>query len=591
MNKLKSLLPASVINALKRQDWAIRAYQRWGLKQAPIHGLHHYELICAQQTNLLVGLPSFDSTTAFSIVVPVYKPDLALLREMVQSVQAQTYHHWQLILVDDGSDCEALTQVLSQYQSEQINVIVREVNGHISAASNSGLQVATGEFVVLLDQDDLLHPEALKCMAHYIAQHPNANVLYSDEDKIDARGKRSEPHFKPRFNRDLLYSHNYISHLGVYRRSLLEQIGGFREGLEGSQDYDLLLRCVTHSEPEHIVHVPYVLYHWRAIAGSTALAESEKSYTQQAGLAALRDHLADTGATVSEGKLANTYKITWPVPEPMPLVSIIIPTKNGTELVKQCIDSLYRLTTYPHFEVLLVDNGSDDANALAYFAHLTEQGKVRLLNYPHPFNYSAINNFAVTQAKGEHLVLMNNDIEILSPNWLSEMVGHLARPNVGCVGAKLYYPNGTLQHAGVITGLGGVAGHSHKHFPGEHPGYFKRLQLTQDLSAVTAACLGVRKAVFEQVGGLNERDLTVAFNDVDFCLKVDQAGYRNIWSPYMEMVHHESISRGHEDTPAKQARFAKEIEYMKQTWGDRLLDDPHYSQWLTLDREDFSYRV
>ncbi len=590
MKNLKKRLPVRLINAIKRQDWAIRAYQRFVLKQTPVHGLLNYDLICTQQANLLEGISLSQSSILFSIVVPVYKPDLKLLKTMVQSVQRQTYSQWQLILVDDGSESESLTKVLKQLESERIQVVVREINGHISAASNTGLQHALGEFVVLLDQDDMLHHDALKCMAHYLTLYPNANVLYSDEDKIDAFGKRTEPHFKPSFNRDLLYSHNYISHLGVYRRSLLQQIGGFRIGYEGSQDYDLLLRCVDLSEPTQIIHVPYVLYHWRAISGSTALAESEKSYAQQAGLKALRDHFATTGARVSEGKLANTYQVTWPLPKCLPLVSIIIPTKNGQELVKQCIESIYTLTTYANYEILLVDNGSDDPQALDYFADLAQQGKVRLFEYQHAFNYSAINNFAVTKADGEFLVLMNNDIEILSPNWLDEMVSHLMRPSVGCVGAKLYYPNGTLQHAGVITGLGGVAGHSHKHFPGDHPGYFKRLQLTQVLSAVTAACLGVRKSVFEQVGGLNEQDLTVAFNDVDFCLKVRDAGFNNIWSPYIEMVHHESISRGHEDTPEKQTRFAKEVQYMKTSWGESLLNDPHYSQWLTLDREDFGYR-
>ncbi len=591
MKKLKKILPVSLVNAIKRQDWAVRAYQQFVLKQTPVHGLLNYDLICTQQANLLAHLPSSSSSLLFSIVVPVYKPDLALLREMVQSVREQTYPHWQLILVDDGSECESLTHVLKQLESEQVQVIVRDSNGHISAASNTGLQHALGDFVVLLDQDDMLHLDALKCMAHYLELHPNANVIYSDEDKIDAHGKRSEPHFKPNFNLDLLYSHNYISHLGVYRRRLLEQIDGFRVGYEGAQDYDLLLRCVAKSQPEQIIHVPYVLYHWRAVAGSTALAESEKGYAQQAGLKALREHVSKTGAQVSEGKLANTYKVTWPLPSVLPLVSIIIPTKNGQELVKQCVESIYCLTTYSNFEILLVDNASDDQQALAYFSELAQQKKVHLLEYPHPFNYSAINNFAAKKANGEYLVLMNNDIEILTPNWLEEMVGHLVRPSVGCVGAKLYYPNGSLQHAGVITGLGGVAGHSHKHFSGDHPGYFKRLQVTQALSAVTAACLGVSKDVFEKVGGMNEQDLTVAFNDVDFCLKVREEGFNNIWSPYIEMVHHESISRGHEDTPEKQARFAQEVEYMKTTWGKILQSDPNYSQWLTIDREDFSYRV
>ncbi|MEZ8147322.1 glycosyltransferase family 2 protein [Enterovibrio norvegicus] len=590
MKKLKSLLPTSVVNVLKRQDWAIRAYQRWGLKQVPIHGLQHYELICSQQANLLAGLPSVVSPTAFSIVVPVFKPDLALLREMVQSVQAQTYPHWELILVDDGSASESLTELLNQLKSNKIQVVVRHQNGHISAASNSGLQHATGDFVVLLDQDDLLHPDALKCVAYHLEQHPEALVLYSDEDKVDANGNRHIPHFKPAFNHDLLYSHNYISHLGVYQRALVEQVGGCRVGFEGSQDYDLLLRCLEHCKPEDVVHIPYVLYHWRAVPGSTAFAESEKGYTQDAGLRALQDHLGPKGVQVELGKLANTYRARWPIPENAPLVSVIIPTRNSKDLVEMCVNSLYENNDYSQFEVLLVDNQSDCPESLAYFAALEAQGKVRVLRYDAPFNYSAINNFAAKQANGEVLLLLNNDVEAINGDWLREMVSHAIRSDIGCVGAKLYYPNGTLQHAGVITGLGGVAGHSHKHFPGDHPGYFKRLQITQNLSAVTAACLAVRKCVFDEVGGLNEQDLTVAFNDVDFCLKVREAGYRNLWTPYAELIHHESVSRGADDNPEKIARFQSEIGYMQTTWGETLLDDPHYSRWLTLDREDFSYR-
>ncbi|MGJ8582008.1 MAG: glycosyltransferase family 2 protein, partial [Psychromonas sp.] len=506
-------------------------------------------------------------------------------------VLLQRYYHWQLILVDDASKDQALTDYLSSLmEDKRITVIQRVENGHISQASNDGLAAATGDYIVLLDHDDLLHCDALSAMADAIHNHPQPKVLYSDEDKIIEKGERVTPHFKAQWNRDLLYSMNYISHLGVYKRTLVESVGGFRVGFEGSQDYDLLLRCVAKCHDRQIVHVPYVLYHWRAIQGSTALAESEKSYAEQAGLKALQDVLAGQVASVEQGKLANTYKVNWPIPESQPLVSIIIPTKNAKKLVKQCINSLYKKTLYPHFEILLMDNQSDDSASVDYFKALETEGKVRLISYDKPFNYSAINNYAVTKAKGDLLVLMNNDIEILSETWLTEMVTNISRADIGCVGVKLYYPDGKLQHGGVITGLGGVAGHSHKYFPKGHPGYFKRLQVVQNLSAVTAACLAVRKEVFEEVGGLNEESLTIAFNDVDFCLKVQQAGYRNLWSPYIEMVHHESVSRGTEDTPEKQARFASEVNYMKKTWGEQLLNDPCYSAWLTLDREDFTLR-
>lgn len=573
---------------LRKIDWLARLYRQYFMK-LPIDG--GYSEIQAAQNKLLSGIKVNQLQTTFSIVVPIYQPDLILFKEMVNSVLLQVYPRWQLVLVDDASGHEALSDYLETLsENNQITVIQRAENGHISQASNDGLAKATGEYIVLLDHDDLLHCDALTAMAEAIENNPQAKVFYSDEDKVTEKGERVSPHFKPKWNRDLLYSMNYISHLGVYQRSLVESIGGFRIGFEGSQDYDLLLRCIAECSDDQIIHVPYVLYHWRAIQGSTALAESEKSYSAVAGLNALKEHLGTNADSVELGKLPNTYKVNWALSDINPLVSIIIPTKNGKALVKQCINSLYKKTLYPRFEILLVDNQSDELDALHYFKQLESDGKVRLIPYDKPFNYSAINNYAVTQAKGEFVILMNNDVEILSESWLTEIVANINRPEIGCVGAKLYYPDGKLQHGGVITGLGGVAGHSHKYFSKGHPGYFKRLQVTQNLSAVTAACLGVRKAVFEEVGGLDEKNLTIAFNDVDFCLKVQAAGYRNLWSPYIEMIHHESISRGTEDTPEKQARFTREVNYMKKAWGEQLLNDPCYSQWLTLDREDFTLR-
>lgn len=529
--------------------------------------------------------------TLFSIIIPTFKPDLVAFKSMLDSVMEQTYQHWQLIIVDDASNCQALSDFLiTLNDNPKVNIVTQRKNGHISKASNTGLEFAKGDYILLLDQDDTLHPDALKCVAYYLEQNPNARVLYTDEDKIDAKGNHHTPHFKPAFNPDLLYSHNYMSHLGVYQRELVEKVGGFREGYEGSQDYDLLLRCLEHCKPEEVVHIPYVIYHWRAVPGSTAFAESEKGYAQDAGLRALQDHLGRKGVSVELGKLPNTYRARWPIPAKAPLVSIIIPTRNSRALVERCVTSLYEKNDYPHFEVLLMDNQSDCSESKALFKQLELAGKVRLLTFDAPFNYSSINNMAAKHAKGDVLLLLNNDVEVINPDWLREMVSHAIRSDIGCVGAKLYYPDGRLQHAGVITGLGGVAGHSHKYFPGDHPGYFKRLQIIQNLSAVTGACLAVRKSVFEQVGGLNEQDLAIAFNDVDFCLRVRDAGYRNLWTPYATLIHHESVSRGAENSPEKIARFQREIAYMKQKWGDSLLNDPNYSQWLTLDREDFSYR-
>ncbi|UIP27210.1 glycosyltransferase [Photobacterium sp. TLY01] len=580
------LAKSFLIAKLKRFTWATRLYR--GLFPPVIDS---YNYILELQRCRLSEMKVNKSEHTFAFLCPVYNADVFHLGRMVDSIIYQSYTNFVLYLIDDASSGSEHNSYLSKIESNnRIKVIYRKINGHISEASNTGLSVVEEDYVVLIDQDDVLQMHALKMVVHALQNHPGANILYSDEDKLDVNGHRVQPHFKPDWNPDLLYSHNYISHLGIYKTSLLKAIGGFRKGYEGSQDYDLLLRAVEHCKGEGIVHIPYVLYHWRALPGSTAFAESEKSYAETAGLKALQDRVKGLGATVEMGRLANTYKVCWPIPDDSPLVSIIIPTRNGHALVKQCIDSLYEKNDYKNFEILLVDNQSDEPAAIEFFSELEAERKIRWLHYDDAFNYSAINNFAVTHAQGEVLLLLNNDVEAIHSGWLREMVSHAIRPDIGCVGAKLFYPDGRLQHAGVITGLGGVAGHSHKYFPGDHPGYFKRLQIVQNLSAVTAACLAVRKCVFEQVGGLNEKDLTVAFNDVDFCLKVREAGYRNLWTPYAELIHHESVSRGPEDSPEKQARFQSEINYMKETWGDTLMNDPHYSRWLTLDREDFTYR-
>ena len=471
----------------------------------------------------------------------------------------------------------------------RIKVIFREKNGHISENSNSALALCTGEWVALMDHDDLLPPNALFEVVKVLQSKPDTALIYSDEDKIDEKGERFMPHFKSDFNLDLLYGQNYISHLGIYRTEIAKEIGGFRKGLEGSQDYDFLLRYLLKIDHSKVVHIPKILYHWRAIEGSTALAAGEKSYTTEAGIKALQHHFAlkSSDVTVTRGKADNLYRVQWHWPN-QPLVSLIIPTRNGYAITKQAIDSILNKTTYQNYEILLVDNNSDDPQALAYFEEIARHPKVKLLRYPHPFNYSAINNFAVEHAQGEIIGLINNDIEVINGEWLQEMVTQAQRPDIGCVGAMLYYPNDTVQHAGVIIGISGVAGHSHKYYLKKHPGYFSRLYLIQNLMAVTAACLLVRKDVFNEVNGLNEQDLTVAFNDVDFCLKVHAAGYRNLWTPFAQLYHHESISRGHEDNPEKQARFKREIDYMINTWHTNTLQDPYYNPNLTLEHENFS---
>jgi len=527
-----------------------------------------------------------------SIVMPVYNTPEQWLRIAIESVLAQIYSDWELCIADDASSSPHVRPLLEEYQQRdpRIKVVFRSENGHISAASNSALALATGEFIALLDHDDELAPHALYMVAVEVNRHPDADIIYSDEDKIDEEGRRFQALFKPDWNPDLFFSQNYISHLGVYRTSIIKQIGGFRIGYEGSQDYDLCLRCVANTETSRIRHIPLVLYHWRAIAGSTAVSTHQKSYAEQAAVRALSDYFQaiHKSITVKAGKWHTTYVVTYPLPETLPLVSLIIPTRDGYAVLKRCIESIRKKTDYQNYELIIVDNQSTESETLDYLKALERRGIARILRYDAPFNYSAINNFAVQEAAGEIVGLLNNDLEVISKGWLTEMVRHVIRPEIGAVGAKLYYPTNRIQHAGVALGIGGVAGHLHHGYFREQLGYSGRLVLVQDFSAVTAACLLVRKAVYEEVGGLDEENLAIAYNDIDFCLKVREAGYRNLWTPFAELYHHESFSRGYETSPEKQARFDRETALMRHRWGSLLDNDPYYSPNLTLDAPDYT---
>jgi GT2 family glycosyltransferase len=532
-----------------------------------------------------------------SVIMATWRSNLRWLEAAIQSVESQSYPHWELCIADDASNDPDLTQFLQRMQAKgpRIKVIFRPQRGHISAAQNSALELANGDYVAFLDHDDLLAKDAILHIVETLQTKPRPRLLYSDEDKVDGLGRRVRPHFKSKWNYDLLLSQNYITHLMVVERKLVQDVGGFRVGLEGSQDHDLAIRIAEHLPANLIHHIPHILYHWRITEGSTALHAGAKSYTEDAGLKALQDHFVRIGqrnVQAIKGILPNTYRPTYPLPEPKPLVSLLIPTRDKLELLQPCIRSILNKTDYPDYEIVILDNGSVEPETHAFFNRIClESPNVRVLPYNFPFNYSAINNFGVKHARGSIIGLVNNDIEVISPGWLTEMTSHANRPDIGCVGAKLYFSDGTLQHAGVILGIGGVAGHSHKHFPGDAHGYFNRLKVPQNLSAVTGACLVVRKDVYEKVGGLDEENLKVAFNDVDFCLKVREAGYRNLWTPFAELYHHESKSRGHEDTPEKQARFEKEVLWMKKKWGSNLTNDPYYSPNLTLDQGDFSFKL
>ena len=526
-----------------------------------------------------------------SVVMPTYNTKSEWLEAAIESVRKQLYTNWELCIADDASSDPHVRPILKHYarQEDRIKLVFRKEHGHISAASNSALKLASGDFIAFLDHDDLLSEHALFWVVDALSRRPDAQLIYSDEDKIDTAGRRREPYFKSEWNEDLFYSHNMICHLGVYRSKLVQELGGLREGFEGAQDYDLALRCLERIDAGQIVHIPRVLYHWRIYPGSTASGAVDKPYSLSAGEKAINEHLQRGGndGVVEPLPDLRMYRVRYPLPKIVPLVSLIVPTRNGLCLIRQCVDSIFTNTTYPNYEIIIVDNGSGDAETLRYFESVQADSRVRIIRDDRAFNYSELINTACSAVSGSIIGLMNNDIEVISPNWLSEMVSHALRPQVGAVGAKLWYPNGTVQHAGIILGIRGVAGHAHRYFKRYQNGYFGRANLIQSYCAVTAACLVVRKEVFKKVGGFNEA-LPVAFNDIDFCLRVREAGYRNIYTPYAELQHQESATRGLEETPEKDLRLSQESRYMKQLWGRLLGNDPAYSPNLTLEHEDFS---
>ncbi|BFG74354.1 hypothetical protein PTKU46_23870 [Paraburkholderia terrae] len=540
----------------------------------------------AKRTELRSLAQALPKKPLISVLVPTYNSDEKLLREMIASVRAQVYPHWELCIADDASPNSRVAAVLAEVAAAdaRIRFVVRRENGHISAASNSALELAKGEYVALLDHDDILPEHALFMIASYVNRYPHGRLFYSDEDKLTLDGQRTAPYFKPDWNPHLILAQNFFSHLGVYETALVREAGGFRKGFEGSQDHDLILRCLEIAGHDCVIHIPHVLYHWRIMPGSTAQSGSEKPYAHTARVRAVEEHLARGGIAASVEEPfgdAGQIRVRYAVPADTPRVSIIIPTRDRVELLKQCITSVRQKTSYPNFEIIVVDNGSTEKQTLDYFAQIAGPD-VRVIRDDSPFNFSALNNRAAAQASGEFLCLLNNDIEVISTDWLDELVGLAAQPGTGAVGARLWYPNETIQHGGVVLGLGGVAGHMHHGLHRWQQGYFGRAVVTQNLSAVTAACLVVRKSIYHEVNGLDE-ELAVAFNDVDFCAKILKAGYRNVWTPHAELYHHESASRGSDMDPDKYQRFVSEVRWMEARWPDLIAHDPAYSPNLTLD--------
>jgi GT2 family glycosyltransferase len=530
-----------------------------------------------------------DTSIKISIVIPIYRPELTILRSTINSVMDQVYPNWELCLssCDLSQSCRNWLESISD---PRVKIIFQDKNFGISVNSNNAIKIATGDFVGFLDHDDLLAPNALLDVVKCVLEK-KCDFVYSDEDKINLKGQRFDPHFKPDFSPELLLSMNYICHFLVVRKSLGDKIGWFRSEFDGSQDHDFVLRCTQ--EKIKICHIPKILYHWRVTSSSVLSFSGNKPYAHKAGIKCVQDHLSKVGlarSIVMDGPEPFIYQFRNTAPDE--IVSIIIPNKDQVELLDTCLKSVFSKSTYPRIEVLIVENNSVEKRTFEYYEEIQRQyvGKIKVLKWEKEFNYSAINNFAASVAVGEFLLFLNNDIEVISADWIERLLDHGQRSEIGVVGAKLYYPDNTIQHAGVIVGIGGIAGHSHKNFLKSSRGYSNRLQVTQNLSAVTGACMLIKRAHFNEVFGFDE-NIKVAFNDVDLCLKVLRKGYRNVWTPYAELYHHESKTRGEEDSPAKIKRYNNELNLMRNRWADFLKDgDPFYNINLTLVSEDFGIK-
>jgi len=539
--------------------------------------------------DLKTNLINFSFRPLISIIMPVFDVDPKWLSLAIQSIKTQWYNKWELCIVDDNSGNAETIKYLRSIKDKNINIRYSSENLGISAASNEALSMARGDYVALMDHDDELTPDAIFEVVKTINRQ-GAEFIYSDEDKLELDGTYSEPHFKPDYSPDMFLSQNYLSHLTVIKKSLIDQAGGFTTGLDGAQDYDLYLKVLEHTDK--VAHIPKVLYHWRKIPGSTAAVFDDKSYAQDAGALALSQAVQRRGldAEVVGGKYPGTYRVKYAI-NALPLISIIIPFKDKPDLLKMCIESILGKSSYSNFEIIGISNNSEEEETFAEMDRLKSlDTRISFFEHNVPFNFSEINNYAVrNHANGEHVLLLNNDIEIISPEWIESLLEFSQRNDVGAVGAKLYYPNGNLQHTGIIIGIGSVAGHSHKYQDGNHHGYFSRPNIVQNLSAVTGACLMVKKEIFEEVGGLDAENLKIAFNDVDFCLRIREKGYLNVYTPYCEAIHHESVSRGYEETKEQQERFAREVKFMASRHKELLESgDPYYNCNLTLHHEDFS---
>lgn len=535
---------------------------------------------------------NWKETPVFSIVVPAYRTPVLFLEQMIESVRSQTYPFWELCIANASPEDEQMAEVLQRYvqMDQRIHVKNLDKNLGIAENTNEAFFMASGTFVGLLDHDDLLAPQALYRMMERL-EEKEIDVFYTDEDKVTTDlAEHFQPHFKPDFNLDLLRSNNYITHFFVVRKELVRKVGGFRREYDGAQDYDFIFRCVE--QAGEIYHIPEILYHWRTHKESTSDNPVSKMYAFEAGKRAIEGNLERCGvqAVVSHTKDLGFYQVEYPV-QGSPLVSVLIPNKDQKESLKKCLDSVFEKTTYSNYEIIIIENNSTESETFAYYRELQKRSNVKVITWKEGFNYSAINNFGEKEASGDYLLFLNNDVEVINPRWMEEMLGNCQRPEVGITGAKLYYPDDTIQHAGTIIGIGGIAGHAFLNMPRSRTGYLHKASIQMNLSAVTAACMMMKRSVFEQLGGFEEK-LTVAFNDVDLCLRTVQAGYLVVYNPKVELYHYESKSRGSEDNEEKVRRFQREIEFMRSRWITILKEgDPNYNKNLTLSKWNYSLRA
>lgn len=528
----------------------------------------------------------------FSIAVPVYRTPETFLRQMIESVTGQSYGNWELCIANGSPDDKKVRAVLEEYAGRDPRIRVKNLeNQGIAGNSNAALAMAKGDYVGFLDHDDLLAPNALYEAAAYLEKYPQTDMLYTDEDKVtEDLSVHFQPHLKPDFNLDLLRSNNYICHFLIVKRTLALRAGEFRQEYEGAQDYDFVLRCAD--QACRIGHVPEILYHWRTSRSSTADNPASKMYAYDAGKRAIEAHLQRRGekGEVSLKKDLGFYRVVYPVKK-QERISVVIPSKDQWETLKACLDSIREKTTYPDYEIIVVENNSREPETFEYYKTIDGRDNIRVITWDKPFNYSAINNFGIRHASGQYVICLNNDIQVITGGWMEELLGVCQREEVGVVGAKLYYPDDTIQHAGIVVGIGGIAGSLFVGMKRERSGYLHKASLMQDLSAVTAACMMVKKKAFEEAGGFEEK-LAVAFNDVDLCLKIREKGYLVVYDPYVEMYHYESKTRGREDTKEKVRRFQGEIEYMRTRWIGILKEgDPCYNKNLSLSKWNYSLKA